>query len=1477
MPRINRVRVNNINYNDGTQRYDDFIMNFNGKNSLYDLVNGGGKSILLMMLMQTVLPNQELDKKQPVSKLFKTSNNNTTIHSMVEWILDKEAATRFQAKYLLAGFCAKKGSEGKGEVEYFNYAITYTKYNDYDIKNFSLLEGNEKVNYSGLRKKLRQLQELNLLDCRVTMFETNDEYKKFLTSFGIYESHWNIIRGINVSEGRVRTYIEENYKTTRKLVDKLLIEEIIEKANSLKNGNYDEDLAKSLLDIEGKLTELSKKKQDIDKYKNQVLALEQFINRVSDYVKALEEKDSIKKDYVSLFKMIYNNHLFINKQYEEIVAELSKEQGNLKYEEQYIDALLIKREEERINLVAKELTNLKEEVNNVKAYKENIKKEVNYKEALKYYLDYKDNKSKHTQILSEIKQIGEDSKEKLERIQKLVYYKKQYIDILLEKLSKDKEEVICKREEYLLNQKKLNKDQIDGNIELGRVGALLESEEEGISRLNASINKLNQKILKDSTQLPESYPLLRDEEVIVKYEEDLNEVKRMIDSLNESLKSNTDKIQMYETKLQVNVALRPNLEQRVKELNTFFKEYHEKLARVTDIKKILQQEENKQLESILDYLQAKIEDNKKNQYLKEQNYHVYQKYYKGLLNGTLFVENKDLQLVYEYLTSKSSHVELGTDFIKDLSKADKEEILKRIPFIPYAIIVEDNFYKQIRKQLKFDWLNLNSLVPIVSTKAIREGYSQHEEADTVFYLQNKVELYSNEDYIEEEKIRLTKELTKLEKELKEHEDNIKTYQEFYHYLKDFNKDYQIKLNKNERILKEWEKEISKLDESDQQIHAELEVLNTSLLEGRNHLSELMENTITYGTLIDSLNQRIELNNKLDESNLLLRQFEIKSNNMKLQLDKINQNLLETSHNIHLNNIEINGIEDKVNALNLEWQNKYYSYYVDGLLYEPCKDSEESVSIELNAAIKTYEEENHDLKGKKEILKVYEKGMLDTLREIENREFSINFFIEKEAVAGYLHIHENEIKIGKEHLKEAERNLELLNQSFIEKKSEYDNLSGKITLMKDTFASKYKLEITLDDTELSDIANALTKHKNKKQVLADYLRELARKESETSSEKKKMESVLEKGKTYAETLSIAITYEDLHSTVVISTSKLSNSLNSLLQKIQDNTVTGNERYKLCLKAKEKCVKDITVHNYMYGDELNKCVIPQDYQEANKFKQDLNKSKDFFVEEIERIDEGLKEILEIKDRFNQKCLQKSQAIKADLEKFAKFSKMYMDNEEIQAVKLKISYLPEDIRKNKMEQYIERIVYEVCSMKDEEDKRKILRDKLSGRSLFGVIISESAGMELSLYKRERVKETSRHLRYEEAVGSTGQSQGIYILLIIAIINYIARMYSTDLDDRNITKTIFIDNPFGAAKDVYIWEPILSMLQENNVQLIVPTRGVSPAMTSKFDVYYTLGQDMIGNKLQTVVTRFRSDIKADELEYVKIEAEQLDLFSAL
>ena len=85
MPQINRIRVNNVKYNFGTQMYDDFMMRPNCSSMIYDLANGGGKSLLMLMLLQNVIPNCTLDEKQPVEKLFRQGGGNTVIHSLVEW------------------------------------------------------------------------------------------------------------------------------------------------------------------------------------------------------------------------------------------------------------------------------------------------------------------------------------------------------------------------------------------------------------------------------------------------------------------------------------------------------------------------------------------------------------------------------------------------------------------------------------------------------------------------------------------------------------------------------------------------------------------------------------------------------------------------------------------------------------------------------------------------------------------------------------------------------------------------------------------------------------------------------------------------------------------------------------------------------------------------------------------------------------------------------------------------------------------------------------------------------------------------------------------------------------------------------------------------------------------------------------------------------------------------------------------------
>ena len=189
--------------------------------------------------------------------------------------------------------------------------------------------------------------------------------------------------------------------------------------------------------------------------------------------------------------------------------------------------------------------------------------------------------------------------------------------------------------------------------------------------------------------------------------------------------------------------------------------------------------------------------------------------------------------------------------------------------------------------------------------------------------------------------------------------------------------------------------------------------------------------------------------------------------------------------------------------------------------------------------------------------------------------------------------------------------------------------------------------------------------------------------------------------------------------------------------------------------------------------------------------------------------------------------------------------------------------------MSEYIDRVAKGADSFEKTEDKLKYIRNNLSWKKMFSVIVTDMNSIKLNLYKRERIADQSRFLPYEEAVGSTGQSQGIYIQFLIAIINYISNMNSSGNEGVE-GKTIFIDNPFGAAKDIYIWEPIFKLLATNHVQLIVPARGATPAITGRFDVNYILGQKLVDSRQQTVVVDYYSSTKESELEYTRMDYEQ-------
>ena len=89
MATINAVRFININYNNNSMKINDETMHFNGDSTLVSLKNGGGKSVLIQMMMAPFVHKKYRDAKDRPFESYFTSQKPSFI--LIEWKLDSGA------------------------------------------------------------------------------------------------------------------------------------------------------------------------------------------------------------------------------------------------------------------------------------------------------------------------------------------------------------------------------------------------------------------------------------------------------------------------------------------------------------------------------------------------------------------------------------------------------------------------------------------------------------------------------------------------------------------------------------------------------------------------------------------------------------------------------------------------------------------------------------------------------------------------------------------------------------------------------------------------------------------------------------------------------------------------------------------------------------------------------------------------------------------------------------------------------------------------------------------------------------------------------------------------------------------------------------------------------------------------------------------------------------------------------------------
>ena len=1476
MPHINRIRVNNVKYNFGTQYYDDFVLRLSGKNTIYDLANGGGKSVLMLLLLQNMLPNCTLDEKQPIEKLFRSGNNNTVIHSLVEWRLN-DSDVKDNYKYMTTGFCARRAqkdnAEEEGEssrdtasIEYFNYCIFYREFNANDIVNLPLSDDKERISYNGLKAYLRALEKKDY-SLEIKIFERKGDYQRFISQYGIYESEWEIIRGINKTEGHVRTYFETNYKTTRKVVEDMFIDEIIEKSfrNKIAEYSKDEDpMAQTLLDIKDKLVELSAKNGEIQNFDRQSEVLLGFTEQMGGLEASYDARKNAEKTLLGIYnyaakaeadevkekESLAEERMLLLKELEEV--KRSADTAQISIEDAKAKRLVgvLEDKEHRITLVEDKLTNLKAELKQ--------------KESANDYLDYIYYRTERDKLKEELDNIMKDKGELSGTLGDLA--------VVIKRLGDEK--LVTLRQE-LSEQRKITEEDSD-NLRLS-----IDKERDTDKELAILNNRLND-IMAEEKSVASAYNVLQGEAgllvgadvsaLILKNERIIEEAGAVIADLESRGRELHDAL----IEAQVNfdkagsdiTRLNAKVDKDIKAVEVF-KE---------DKKRIQAMRTAYEVKSVEELAQVVL---KNYRILCERQAELVRKgsecedILEGYNSNQVTVNTKERDRIKDYIERcYGFRVINGEDYLLGVPEEDREAVVERCRVLPFALMVESA--DELEKLSADDSICPEEIgvfpVPIMAVKEFEE-YDSYESGKDIFFPTIAGRWYTDETLKAEHINKLTDKLASLKDQLLKNMGQEKILKEDYEFICNYRSVYGDKENKiwdeYERANAELENAKAKREETVGFIQSYTDEIKRSeeeLASKKNQKAALLrenERLDKIAGYAEKLTELAEQKKRFSEQIAALTKTAL---SLKSHIEDLTSKKKAGEDRIHSILAAVSRIED-------EWESLYKAFYrnTDALKATSYDRLDyEAAALKFAGVKSAFDKEYAGTEDKRQLLNNFEFAMSKSLQTLAYNEANEEKLAEAYNSHALFKTEKEELLRIRDAINRSQSELKLLQKEATATRDEKNRIEGSVSHAIKSIIEKYGVyeELDIGEENPTEYVAArkleieeLTKRLKQLEV---RLNELEEKNRDFVLMKKELERIFKVENIRLDAEAVLIADENM---VEVLYDKTIKEYDAIRKEIF-------ERREDFARSKQRLVEMLLKLNaHGLATELRDHVdVPTSSQEVVELKNNVEETISYIKLEKERVMRGIEDMQAMKDNFENQCLQTCENIKLELDKLSKLSTIRMDDEVISIIGLQIPYVSDEERKENMSKYIDKLVHQADEIDNTADRLKHIRNGLSWKRLFAVIVTDMNAIRLNLYKRERIKEQSRYLRYEEAVGSTGQSQGIYIQFLIGVINYISNINSPNAQT-GLRKVIFIDNPFGAAKDIYIWEPIFKLLKTNSVQLIVPARGATPAITGRFDVNYVLGQKLVGGRQQTVVVDYFSNVSRDNLEYKAINYEQATL----
>jgi len=427
--RINALRIINLNYNNNTIKIDDEIFDLASESTLMSLRNGGGKTVLVQMMMAPYVSKRNRDLKD---RKFKSYFQNTPTYILTEWQLDSSGG------YLLAGMAVRKkpaasDEDSEDELDIFTFLHQYDKNSTYDIYSIPIIEmkkdGRRAVKgYGTFRAELEEARK-NLktpLDIyNMNQYEQSRRYYQKLKEYKIDSREWDIIHKINLKESGLSELFSDA-KSVEGLVEKWFLTTVEDKLNKTGNKirNFNEIVKKYIYqykEIQSKI----QKRDAIDLFCGELEVLVKDAEALQEKEEAFAKQKNIMANFIK-----YLNDLKTQVQGEldhirSSIAELDNSINDLRYQEISKEWYCLYDELDIINNLLNRLGDEEEEPKKTCVETE---RQLNIYECAELYEDYKEKLKKLRKLEVNLENINKEEEEKTPERNNLGYSLRLYYE-----------------------------------------------------------------------------------------------------------------------------------------------------------------------------------------------------------------------------------------------------------------------------------------------------------------------------------------------------------------------------------------------------------------------------------------------------------------------------------------------------------------------------------------------------------------------------------------------------------------------------------------------------------------------------------------------------------------------------------------------------------------------------------------------------------------------------------------------------------------------------------------------------------------------------------------------------------------------------------------------------------------------------------------------------------------------------------------